>query len=409
MTESDGTIVENINPRNIKSVKREETLRIVKFVNEGMCLAYDADSKPVFVRYVLPGELVKVKIYREHKDYAIAEPLEILEPSASRIEPRCAYFSLCGGCDLQMLDYDTQIEVKKALIIDTFKSIGKMEDVEVTGVIKSDPCYNYRNTETFKVGMRYKSVGFFRKDTKSVVDIEECKIAMNGINKALNSVRNGEYPKHNFKVRTTLDGDTVINWINVDGYRDSEVYETVSAAGFSIKYKISKDSFFQVNDYVVPLWIEKIISFLDKDKSERIFDLYCGIGLITLFVGHFSSETVGVELSKSSIKDALHNLEINGGASNVKFIESAVEEVVDKLGRADVVIIDPPRKGIDQKSLDSILDISPKKIIYSSCKPQTMARDISLLSNDYKIKELILVDMFPQTHHLELLALLVKK
>nr|MBP7552222.1 class I SAM-dependent RNA methyltransferase [Spirochaetota bacterium] len=139
------------------------------------------------------------------------------------------------------------------------------------------------------------------------------------------------------------------------------------------------------------------------------FDLYCGIGLITLFVGHFSSETVGVELSKSSIKDALHNLEINGGASNVKFIESAVEEVVDKLGRADVVIIDPPRKGIDQKSLDSILDISPKKIIYSSCKPQTMARDISLLSNDYKIKELILVDMFPQTHHLELLALLEKK
>ncbi|HRU45004.1 MAG TPA: hypothetical protein P5322_10810, partial [Spirochaetota bacterium] len=333
MTEFDG-VVENINPRKIKSVKREETLKIVKFVNEGMCLAYDADSKPVFVRYVLPDELVRVNIYREHKDYAIAEPLEILEASAARIEPQCAYFSLCGGCDYQMLDYDTQLEVKKALAIDTFKSIGKMEDVEITDVIKSDPCYNYRNTETFKVGMRYKSIGFFRKDSRFVVDIEECKIAMNGINKALNAVRNGDYPKHNFKVRTTLDGDTVINWIKVDGYRDSEVYETVSAAGLSIKYKISKDSFFQVNDYVIPLWIEKIISFLDKNKNERIFDLYCGIGLITLFVGHFSSETIGVELSKSSIKDALHNLDINGGASNVKFIESAVEEVVDKLGRA---------------------------------------------------------------------------
>lgn len=409
MAEFNGTIVENINPRNIKSVKREETLRIVKFVNEGVCLAYDAESKPVFVRYVLPGELVKVKIYREHKDYAIAEPIEILEPSASRIEPACSYFSMCGGCDFQMLDYDTQLEIKKALVIDTFKSIGKLEEVEVTGVIKSDPFYNYRNTETFKVGMRYKSVGFFRKDTKSVVDIEECKIAMSGINKALSSVRNGDYPKHNFKVRTTLDGDTVINWIDVDGYEDREVYETINAVGLSIKYKISKDSFFQVNDYVVPLWIEKIISFLEKDKSERIFDLYCGIGLITLFVSHFAGETVGVELSKSSIKDAIHNVEINGVTSNVKFIESAVEEVVDKLGRADVVIIDPPRKGIDQKSLDSILDISPKKIIYSSCKPQTMARDISLLSSAYKIKELILVDMFPQTHHLELLALLEKK
>jgi len=233
---------------------------------------------------------------------------------------------------------------------------------------------------------------------------------MEGVNKALEHIRNSEErPAHNFKVRTTLDGDTVVHWVKSSLYEDRDVYENITVFDRTIKFKISKDSFFQVNDYVIPLWLEKIISFLDKEHNERIVDLYCGIGLITLFVSFYAKETIGVEIAKSSIQDANHNLKINKISSNVKFILSPVEEIVNKIGYADVIIIDPPRKGIDNKSIQEIIKISPKKIIYSSCKPSSMARDIAIFSKYYDIKEVVLVDMFPQTHHIELLALLIKK
>lgn len=401
--------IENVERRKIKSANREIILKIEKYANEGVSIGYEND-KIVFVRYALPDEVIKVKIYKETKDYSLAEPIEIIESSPLRIKPVCQYFGMCGGCDYQMLSYENQIELKKSLVIETFKKIGKI-DVEITDIIKSQKPFGYRNTETFKVELKKgRKIGFFRKDTRSIIDIERCEIAMDGINKALNDIRNSlERPTHNFKVRTTLSGDTVAHWIKTPLYEDREVYEEIKVFDKRIKFKISKDSFFQVNDYVIPLWLEKIISFLNKDHNEIIIDLYSGIGLITLFVSFYARETTGVEIAKSSVDDANHNIKINNINTNVKFILSSVEEVIDKIGSPDVLIIDPPRRGIDNKSIENIIKILPKKIIYSSCKPSSMARDISILSKYYKIKELVLVDMFPQTHHIELLSLLVRK
>jgi len=401
-------VVENFNPRKIKSVKREAILKIEKYASEGVSIAYDND-KVVFVRYAIPGETVKVNIYRETKDYAMAEPIEIIEAVTERVKPLCEYFAICGGCDYQMINYQKQLEIKKQLVIETFSKIGKVDISSILKEIVSPKEFYYRNTETFKVNPKQKKIGFFRKDTKSVTDIQKCYIAMDGINNALASVKTQEkFPDHNFKVRTTLDNDTVVHWIE-SKYEDRPVYETINACGKSIKYKISKDSFFQTNDYVIPLWLEKIISFLDEKHSERIFDLYCGIGLITLFVSFFAKETIGVEISKSSIEDAIHNLKINNIDSNIKFVESAVEDKLSELGYADVMIIDPPRKGIDPKAIEVLLKMEPKKIIYSSCKPSTIARDVHLLSEKYKLSEIYLVDMFPQTHHVEMLSLLERK
>lgn len=401
---------ENMNPRKIKGTKREAVLTIEKFAGDGVSLAHDEEGKVIFVRYALPGEKIRVNIYKEAKDYAMAEPLEILESSPDRIEPFCEKAGFCGGCDYQMMNYEKQIETKTALALEAFRRIGGMELTELSGVIRSPKEFYYRNTTTFKVNPRRQTIGFFRKDTKFTVDLTECKISMDGINTALSDVREqSEFPKHNFKVRTTLDEDTVVHWVPTEKYEDRAVYETVEAAGQKIKFKISKDSFFQVNDFMIPLWIEKMISFLDEEKSERIFDLYCGIGLITLFVSHFAEETVGVELAKSSVKDADHNIEINNIQRNVRFIQGDVPEVLSKLGKADVMIVDPPRKGIEKEGVDLLLNAAPKKIIYSSCKPSTLARDIKMLSEDYELKELWLVDMFPQTHHMEMLSLLVRK
>ncbi|MGL5955841.1 MAG: class I SAM-dependent RNA methyltransferase, partial [Brevinema sp.] len=172
---------------------------------------------------------------------------------------------------------------------------------------------------------------------------------------------------------------------------------------------ISKDSFFQVNPYLVPFWIEKIISFLNKERNEKIIDLYCGIGLITLFVSFYAQETIGVEIAKSSVEDAKHNQEINDLSSSVKFMLGDAGECLKQIGRADVIIVDPPRAGMDEATRTLLLEHLPKKIIYSSCKASTMARDIGILLEKYELKELCLVDMFPQTHHVELLSLLELK
>lgn len=398
-----------LNPRKIKGTKREAVVKIEKFAGDGVSIAYHED-KTIFVRYAIPGETVKINIYKETTGYAVAEPLEIIEPSPDRIEPFCPFFAFCGGCDYQMLDYQKQLEVKEHLAMEVFERIGKMNFPTLTGIIHSPEPYFYRNTETFKVKPHAEKIGFFRKDTKFIVDLDECRIAMHPINEALQSMRDQEkFPKHNFKVRTTLDGDTTINWVESEKYEDRDVYETVTAAGYTYKFKISKDSFFQVNDYVIPHWLEKIISFLDESHNEKIYDLYCGIGLITLFVAPFAKETIGIEIAKSSVKDANHNKRINEVGSRLKFILGDVGETLQDLGPADVIIVDPPRKGMDSTTIQLLLDMEPKKIIYSSCKPATLARDIQLLSEKYDLKETFLVDMFPQTHHMEMVNLLVKK
>ena len=400
--------IEEINPRKIKGVKREAVLKIERYAGEGVSIAYD-NEKVIFVRYVIPGETVRVNIYKETKDYAMGEPLEIIEASPDRIVPFCPHFGMCGGCDYQMISYETQVEVKKQQVLETFKRLGKI-DTEFTGVIRSPNPFYYRNTETFKVNPNKKLIGFFRKDTKFIVDIDECRLAMKPINTALQDVREGMvFPPHNFKVRATNTDDVTVNWVKTEKYQDRHVTETIEAAGKKINFKISKDSFFQVNNSMVPLWLEKIISFLDADGHERIFDLYCGIGLITLFAGHFAKETLGVEIAKSSVEDAIFNMKSNDIQANIQFIQAPVEEKLPELGYADVMIIDPPRKGMEKAGLDVLLKMEPKKIIYSSCKPATMARDIQMLQEKYDLKEFVLVDMFPQTHHVELLALLVKR
>jgi len=403
--------------RRLKRADREEIVRIEKFAGEGPALAYDSQGKVLFVRYVLPNELVKVKIYKESNDYAMAEPLEIIEQSPLRKDAPCEYFALCGGCDYQMLTYEDQLKVKQQLVEETFFHIGGLE-VKLNGILPSPNPLYYRNNMTYKVNPNKKLIGFFRKDTKSIVDVDKCLLEMPKISEALHSLRNQDkldleefpFPKHNFKVRATLTDEIGVYWVPTYEYPNGPVYEEIKVYDRKLKYKISKDSFFQVNPYLVPLWLEKIISFLNKEKSERIVDLYCGIGLITLFVSYYAKETIGVEISKASIIDAEYNKKINSIDSNISFMIGDAGACLREIGGyADVIIVDPPRAGMDEATRNLLLECAPKKIIYSSCKASTMARDIAELLSQYELKELYLVDMFPQTQHVELLALLTIK
>jgi len=409
IVEQDEEKITSFNPRKIKPVKREAELLVEKYASEGCSIAYD-NGKVVFVRYAIPGEKILANIYKETSDYAVAEPLEILSASPERIKAPCIYFGLCGGCDYQMLEYDKQLKVKEQLSLEVFRRIGGLVLPELTGTVKSPDQFLYRNTVTFKVNPGKKLIGFFRKDTKFIVDIKECLLAMPGINSALSDMRSaGSFPPHNFKVRTTEKRDTVVNWIKTENYEDREVFETVRAAGRDITFKISKDSFFQVNNSIIPLWIEKIISFLDPDGHEKIYDLYSGIGLITLFVSFFAKETIGIEIAKSAVDDAEYNSNVNNIKSKIKFIRAGIEEKLTELDYADVMIIDPPRRGLDPLTIAVLKKARPRKIIYSSCRPPTMARDLRDFSDIYYIKYIYLFDMFPQTQHVEMLALLQTK
>ncbi len=403
-------MIDKIETKKIAEANRSAIVKVDKFVNDGFAIAYEeGNEKVIFVRYAIPGEEIKVNIYRETSSYAIADTIEVIKPSEKRVAPKCEYFALCGGCDYQMLNYDDQVDMKRELLIETFSKIAKIDISSILDILKSPKPFNYRNTETFKVNPRKKLIGFFRKDTKSVIDITHCDIAEAGINEALKAMRDfEEFPKHNFKVRTTNNNETSIHWVK-SPYEDKSLTEKVKACGYDFSFKISKDSFFQVNNSVIPLWLEKIVAMINSDKSERIYDLYCGIGLITLFVGHFANETIGIEISNASVKDANYNMKINNITNNIKFIEGDVAKKLNELEKADIVIIDPPRKGLDKSSIDMLLDYAPKKIIYSSCKTTTLARDIELFSSKYKLNRIILVDMFPQTHHMECVALMEQK
>ncbi|MCG8572406.1 MAG: class I SAM-dependent RNA methyltransferase [Spirochaetes bacterium] len=401
---------ENLERHRITAVNRQEILTIEKWAQDGVAIAHDSNNKIIFVRYVIPGEKAKVKIYKEAKDYALGEPLEILESSPLRKTSECPYFGLCGGCDLQMISYEEQLKVKQELVKEAFYRIGKIEINEFHAIISSPQPFYYRNNAIFKVYAKKKKIGFFQKDTKNIVNLEQCMLASSEINQALAKIRNQSiFPPHNFKVRSTNTNGSVVHWVKCDDYQDRDIVETITAAGKTIKFKISKDSFFQVNNSVIPLWLEKIISYLDAESNERIFDLYCGIGLITFFVSYYAKETIGIEVSKLSIKDARKNMKSNQITSNVRFEAAAVEDRISDLGYADTIIVDPPRKGLDKHTIETLLDMQPKKIIYSSCKSTTMARDIAFLSSKYQIKDITLVDMFPQTYHVEVLTLLERK
>ncbi len=386
-------------------------LRIEKLVTGGIGISRLSDTgEVVMVRYVLPGELVKAEIVWVENDYMLARAVEILEPSKERVEPRCKYFTLCGGCDFQHIPYEHQIKLKRGFVIDSLKRIGKFDfdfDSVVKETIPSPKVWNYRNTATFKVDPRRKKVGFFKRDTKFIVDIDECLIVDELINEALLSVKTQQkFPPHNFKVRATNTGDMVVHWVYSEHYEDRPAEEVITALGRTVRFRISSESFFQVNNSVIPLWLGEIVRLMSPSGDEIVYDLYSGIGLISFFVAGFVRKVVGVEISKRAVQNANETKELNG-IDNVEFVWGDVKDKLSELDRADVLIIDPPRSGVEKQVLDKMLEHRSDTIIYSSCDHSTLARDLRVLvDGGYSVKEIVPVDMFPQTHHIEVVSVL---
>lgn len=447
---------ENLNKGTILETK------IIDISHEGKSVG-KIDELTVFIDGGTLGDTVKLRITEMKKNFALGKVIEIVKPSRHRVESNCKVSDECGGCQLRELDYERQLKMKTDKVKNDLQRIGKLENVIVHDIIGMDKPIRYRNKAQVPVGENH--IGFYKKGSNSIVDTDECVIQTKSTEKVIKLVRDFmkkyEVPGYSKRNATGVirhivtkvsfkTGDmmiiivtnspkfphkeefiaminkempsvkSIIQNINskrtnlVLGERNKIIYghgKIIDYIG-DLQFKISPNSFFQVNPKQTQLLYEKALKFADLKKDETVFDIYSGIGSLSLFLSKKAKKVYGIEVVKEAVEDAKENAKINK-ISNVEFYEGAAETVLAELceeGKtADVVVLDPPRKGCELEVLDSIIKLSPKRIVYVSCNPSTLARDLSYLSeNGYVVKEVQPVDMFPGSVHVETVTLLVK-
>jgi tRNA/tmRNA/rRNA uracil-C5-methylase (TrmA/RlmC/RlmD family) len=360
------------------------TIEDIAFGGEGVGRA---DGLVVFVPFVAPGEVVEVEVTEVKRRFARARLRKVVEPSPERVAPACRYFGECGGCQYQHLAYAAQLGVKHKQIRDLFQRIGGFGGVLIDPV---EPCpqpYGYRNRimirsqwDKFKQGL---NIGFLRAENRLVVDIEECKIAEAALNEQIEQVRRHPPPKGGLKV--------VLR---------------VAAEG----WEVPRDSFFQNNFYLLPRLVEVIRGRLRDGGSRFLLDAYCGVGFFSLELAGEVERFAGIEVDPAAIQAARHNASARG-IGNGEFIAGRAEEMLPRMLRGweagrTTVALDPPRTGCPAEMLGKLAEAGPAQILYVSCHPATLARDLNVLcaSGVFELSKIIPLDMFPQTQHVECVA-----
>ena len=387
----------------------ELVLDITSVTNLGMGIG-KVDDWVVMVPFVIPGEKVRARIFRNHKNYSEADLLEILEPSPDRVEPVCGYFKQCGGCQYQHISYEAQLEMKRQHVKDTLKKIGSIE-AEVKLPLHTSHTLHYRSKLTPHHNQpRNKElgpIGFLAFGQRNrLVDIEQCVIATEAINEQLKSERENSRQlaqKGKLKKGATLLLRDVMEGVITD--HKKVVTERVDNRIFQFK----AGDFFQNNPYVLPKMVDHVITEAKKTGLPYLIDAYCGSGLFSICGASEFEKSIGIEISESAIQWARANAHLNQ-LKNCSFqVGDAKEifEVVTFPAEQSVLIIDPPRKGCDQNFLDQVANFKPARIVYVSCDPATQARDLKiLLEMGYKLGTIQPVDLFPQTRHIENVATL---
>jgi 23S rRNA (uracil1939-C5)-methyltransferase len=449
-----------------KTLSKNKTykLEITGLTHEGQGVG-KIDGFVVFVDSALIGETVDVKIIKQTKSYAVGSIVRLEKSSEKRIQPFCPVFDRCGGCSVQHMSYKEQLDFKTDTVRQNLKRIGGLENIQVHEAIGMDNPFYYRNKVQYPVGIEGSDIkiGFYEKASHNIIDSNKCDIQpqeSNGIRdivrdfckaKAISIydektgkgllrhvmvrigfktdeimvvlVLNGDkLPKSEELIRLLCDKYKNIKSIIVNvnarntniilGSKNICIYGQEYISDYIGKYKfnISPMSFFQVNPVQTEVLYQKALDYAGLNGNETVFDLYCGIGTISLFLSETAKKVIGVEVVPDAIADAKRNAELNN-ARNVEFLVGEAEKVIPQLYengiRADVVVVDPPRKGCDEVLLKTLVDMQPKRIVYVSCNPSTLARDLKYLcENGFAVKEVQPVDMFPWTGHTECCCLL---
>lgn len=426
------------------------------------------DGYTLFVKDAVNGDVCEVKITKAHDNFAFARLMKIIEPSPYRIEPICPVARRCGGCKVMAMDYKEQLRFKENKVKDNIEKIGKVSDFQIYPIIGMDNPYHYRNKAQFPVGIDESGnivSGFYACRTHVIIQNDKCYLGVPENEEILDIIKSFMTEKNiapydevtlqgliryimirkafatgEIMVCIVINGNKIpdcddlverlkkvkgmtsisisINLCNTNVIM-GKVIENVYGKKYitdyikDIKFNISPKSFFQVNPVQTEKLYETALEYAGLTGEETVWDLYCGIGTISLFLARSAKKVYGVEIISDAIRDAKNNAKINN-INNVEFFVGKSEEILPDYykthgGYADVIVVDPPRKGCDVALLETIVQMSPKRMVYVSCDSATLARDIRFMTErGYKLEKVQPVDMFPMTEHVETVVSLSK-
>lgn len=380
------------------------------------------DGGVVFITGAIPGEVVEVSVREKKRDYSVAAVTGVVEPSDFRVAPRCGHFDECGGCQLQFIDYEKQIEMKNRVLLDCLRRIGGIE-AELLPPLTGGG-FGYRRRAQFKISKDGRW-GFYREGTRDVVPVESCPLMVDEINGVLLKTAGAGFAGVR-EVHVT-SGDALLALVKGPGFDEhvAGAFEEMGFAGVAfedgshrgrgfttlglggLQYTVSPWSFFQSNWELNSRLAALIAEGLGPLDGMRVLDLYAGAGNFSLLLAAAKALVVAVEENPYSIKDGERNVSLSG-ISGFRFVRGRAEDA--KYGKDfQVVLLDPPRPGITRKAMDRVLEILPERIVYVSCNPSTFARDLKKLREHYEVDSIRMADLFPHTYHVEALAFLRRK
>lgn len=387
------------------------------------------ENQYIFVKNALPKETVKIEITKVKKKFLNAKAIKIITPTVDRVSVPCPYYEVCGGCQVMHLAYFKQLEFKKEKVVELFQKFAGVPNLEVEQIF-SGKQFAYRNKVVFHG--KNQMLGLYQEKSNDLVEVENCLLVEEGLNQIYHKIK--EYLKKNsdariedLTIRKTssneymliLNGDLNLKMFlsYLDQFSLKSVYfnqklvygeEYITEEIFNLKFRIYPNAFFQVNYEMMKKLYQVVVDYYQDKNYQTVLDLYCGTGTIGMLVSSYVKELIGVEVVHDSIIAANQNQKINQ-LPNVTFLEGKVENHISKFQNIDSIILDPPRSGLDSKTRETILKIAPQSIVYISCDPATLARDLKELLEDYTIVKVHLVDMFPNTYHVECVCVLSRR
>jgi 23S rRNA (uracil1939-C5)-methyltransferase len=393
-----------------RTTTQPETIDVTidRIVGDGKGIGFTGGNT-VFVSRTAPGDVVRARIVRQQRTTIHAVPEEILTPSPMRVEPDHPDARFGVGCDLMHIGYEDQLRVKGQVIQDSLRRIAKLDPVPEVAVRPSPQQWNYRSRAEYQVNVPNKLVGYYEEGSRKIVDIEADPVATEMVNNLLVTLRDdvqaGLVPEAAREYRAVAtDTGTALEQTNTQ--RSALLFQTVGKE----QYHFSAECFFQANIPVAADLVDGVMKIAHVARAEEglAVDLYCGVGLFTVPLARVFKRVIGVESFRPAVRFALDNLK-TAGLERTKVIGSPVEHWVvqdhSRYGKIGLLVFDPPRTGAGPKAIDGIVKMHPAHIAAVSCDPATFARDLrGLMDGGYELVSIAGYDMFPQTHHVEILA-----
>ena len=378
-------------------------IRTVAFGGDGLARV---DGFVAFVPFTIDGDVAEIEIREVKKKYLRGRLRRILTPSEHRVDAPCRYFGKCGGCQYQHIDYKNQLELKTQQVIDAFERVGGLRSPPVGRIIPSPRFYGYRGKGEYHVQTaagKPAVIGFLDVSGRRLLDIERCEIMDESINESCVAFRRGlaQADIRSGELRLVL-------WSGENGETgETRVRRTVKERLF----EVPRDGFFQANTSLLEKLVDEVIRMSAPSPADRVIECYCGSGLFSAFLAERCGSFAGIEIEESAVKCARDNLR---GLPNSVFFCGDVKDILEgdfsRDEPADVLVMDPPRTGCDKAVLDVIAAMAPRRLVYVACDPVTQARDVAFFVEEgYELKVVQPLDMFPQTKHIEAVALLEKR